>query len=78
MVFDVNDEASFRSLDRWRADFLSQSGVGEDEAFPFILVGTKIDLEGKGARGIAFSVPVSARQTAVGRVVLNLGLPRRR
>eukprot|EP01116_Phalansterium_solitarium_P024636 TRINITY_DN907_c0_g1_i1.p1 TRINITY_DN907_c0_g1~~TRINITY_DN907_c0_g1_i1.p1 ORF type:complete len:220 (-),score=34.69 TRINITY_DN907_c0_g1_i1:346-1005(-) len=45
LVYDVGILDSFYSLDRWREEFIVQSGLTakELETFPFVLVGNKID-----------------------------------
>eukprot|EP00028_Trichosphaerium_sp_Am-I-7-wt_P000729 CAMPEP_0168520234 /NCGR_PEP_ID=MMETSP0405-20121227/7832_1 /TAXON_ID=498012 /ORGANISM="Trichosphaerium sp, Strain Am-I-7 wt" /LENGTH=203 /DNA_ID=CAMNT_0008541009 /DNA_START=620 /DNA_END=1231 /DNA_ORIENTATION=- len=45
LVFDVNDAKSFENLDSWRDEFLIQAAPREPEAFPFVVLGNKIDLE---------------------------------
>jgi len=47
LVFDVNVAKSFEHIDNWREEFLSQAAPRNKEAFPFVLLGNKIDLENR-------------------------------
>ena len=47
LVFSVTDHDSFLHLEKWRNEFLKQSAPSNPEEFPFILVGNKIDSEGR-------------------------------
>ncbi|KAJ1944008.1 Ras- protein Rab-7A [Linderina macrospora] len=49
LCFDVTDARSFENLDNWRDEFLLQVGPRDLENFPFVVVGNKIDVEGKRA-----------------------------
>jgi len=43
----VNNAQSFKSLDSWRDEFLIQASPRDPENFPFVVLGNKIDLEGR-------------------------------
>jgi len=47
LVFDVCTPKSFESLDNWRNEFLAQAAINNPEDFPFIVLGNKVDQEGK-------------------------------
>ncbi|KAJ2162697.1 Ras- protein Rab-7A [Coemansia sp. RSA 552] len=49
LCFDVTNARSFENLESWRDEFLIQVGPREPESFPFVVVGNKIDMEGKRA-----------------------------
>ena len=49
LVYDSNDERTLQSLDSWRDEFLRQAGPSDAEAFPFVVLGNKVDVEGSGA-----------------------------
>jgi len=48
LVFDVNNQSSFKSLDSWRDEFLIQASPRDLENFPFVVLGNKIDLDTRG------------------------------
>jgi Ras-related protein Rab-7A len=45
LVYDITNPKSFEKLDSWRDEFLNQAGPRDPEAFPFILLGNKVDKE---------------------------------
>eukprot|EP00761_Pharyngomonas_kirbyi_P011344 gb/GECH01011369.1/.p1 GENE.gb/GECH01011369.1/~~gb/GECH01011369.1/.p1 ORF type:complete len:207 (+),score=46.98 gb/GECH01011369.1/:1-621(+) len=45
LVFDVNEQKTFDSLESWRNEFLIQANPSEQDNFPFVVIGNKIDLE---------------------------------
>ncbi|RHY81568.1 hypothetical protein DYB31_007391 [Aphanomyces astaci] len=45
LVYDITNPASFNKLDSWRDEFLAQAGPREPGAFPFIVLGNKVDQE---------------------------------
>ncbi|KAJ2719132.1 Ras- protein Rab-7A [Coemansia sp. Benny D115] len=49
LCFDVTNPRSFENLESWRDEFLIQVGPRDPESFPFVVVGNKIDIEGKRA-----------------------------
>lgn len=49
LVYDTTDQKTFDHLDRWREEFLDQSGVADPDNFPFVVVGNKIDLKNQRA-----------------------------
>lgn len=50
LVFDVNNAKTFENLDSWREEFLLQAGPREPEAFPFVALGNKVDLDSRIVR----------------------------
>lgn len=44
LVYSVDDEQSFYNLETWRKEFLYYADVKDADAFPFIVLGNKIDL----------------------------------
>ncbi|XP_010521112.1 PREDICTED: ras-related protein Rab7 [Tarenaya hassleriana] len=53
LVYDVNFIKSFDSLDNWHEEFLKQANPPDPEAFPFILLGNKIDIDGGNSRVVS-------------------------
>ncbi|XP_073771951.1 uncharacterized protein isoform X1 [Danio rerio] len=45
LVFDVTSSVSFEALDVWKKEFLVQACPSDPAAFPFIVLGNKIDLD---------------------------------
>eukprot|EP01126_Amoeba_proteus_P064571 TRINITY_DN9060_c0_g1_i3.p1 TRINITY_DN9060_c0_g1~~TRINITY_DN9060_c0_g1_i3.p1 ORF type:complete len:215 (+),score=46.90 TRINITY_DN9060_c0_g1_i3:129-773(+) len=45
LVYDVNDQKTFESLESWRQEFLDQAAPSDPESFPFAVIANKIDLE---------------------------------
>lgn len=45
LVFDVTSSISFDALDVWKNEFLVQACPSDPTAFPFIVIGNKIDLD---------------------------------
>lgn len=46
LVYDVNSNKTFEDLDNWRDEFLLQAGItSNEESFPFIVLGNKIDVD---------------------------------
>lgn len=59
LTYDVTQPNSFKSLDSWRDEFLIQASPRDPENFPFVVLGNKIDLEGRSVstkRGQAWCV----------------------
>ncbi|KAJ1667572.1 Ras- protein Rab-7A [Coemansia sp. RSA 1813] len=49
LCFDVTSMRSFENLQSWRDEFLLQVAPRDPENFPFVVVGNKIDIDGKRA-----------------------------
>eukprot|EP00041_Stephanoeca_diplocostata_P006925 m.95883 g.95883 ORF g.95883 m.95883 type:complete len:207 (-) comp16621_c1_seq1:358-978(-) len=47
LVFDVTVAKTFETLDSWRDEFLIQASPRDPENFPFVVLGNKIDLDGR-------------------------------
>jgi Ras-related protein Rab-7A len=45
LVYDITNRRSFEQLDSWRHEFLLQAAPREPDAFPFVVIGNKIDRE---------------------------------
>ncbi|XP_022593453.2 ras-related protein Rab-7a [Cyclospora cayetanensis] len=43
LVFDVTNPKSFDSLESWKDEFLIQSSPSDPDAFPFVVLGNKVD-----------------------------------
>lgn len=59
IVYDVTYQNSFKTLETWRDEFLIQASPRNQEQFPFLLIGNKVDLcngpDGSGAAGASAS-----------------------
>eukprot|EP00466_Bigelowiella_natans_P017818 jgi/Bigna1/48660/estExt_Genewise1.C_300035 len=44
LVYDITDSKSFENLDSWRDEFLGSSNPPDENEFPFVIIGNKIDL----------------------------------
>ncbi|GAV60821.1 Ras domain-containing protein, partial [Cephalotus follicularis] len=53
LVYEVNVLKTFESLHDWREEFLKQAEPADPEAFPFILLGNKIDVDGGNSRVVS-------------------------
>lgn len=53
LVYDVNVQKTFESLQNWREEFLKQADPGEHETLPFVLLGNKIDTDGGSSRVVS-------------------------
>jgi len=45
LVYDVNVQKSFENLDNWRDEFLIQASPNDQENFPFVVLGNKVDVD---------------------------------
>ena len=45
LVFEINDNESFKSVETWRSEFLNQLNPSNPDEFPLILIGNKCDLQ---------------------------------
>ncbi|KAF3910875.1 hypothetical protein ABW20_dc0106828 [Dactylellina cionopaga] len=52
LVYDVNNQKSFETLDSWRDEFLIQASPRDADSFPFVVIGNKIDV-GDGKRQVS-------------------------
>lgn len=43
LVFDMTNPKSFDSLESWKDEFLIQSSPSDPDAFPFVVLGNKVD-----------------------------------
>ena len=46
-AFPVSLPKSFDDAELWRKEFVQQAGISDSSSFPFVLIGTKTDLESK-------------------------------
>ncbi|KAI9391407.1 hypothetical protein POPTR_007G079700v4 [Populus trichocarpa] len=53
LEYDVNVQKSFETLNNWHEEFLKQMYPDDPHAFPFILLGNKIDLDGGGSSRVS-------------------------
>lgn len=44
LTFAINDRQSFKDIDMWKKEFLYYADVREDNYFPFVLLGNKMDI----------------------------------
>lgn len=49
-MYDVSRGASFDALDNWRDEFLIQASPPRPDAFPFVVLGNKVDAAEGGGR----------------------------
>ncbi len=45
LCYDITNQRSFENLDSWREEFLVQAGPSDEESFPFVVLGNKVDKE---------------------------------
>ena len=45
LVYDITNPKSFETLSTWKEDFLMQAAPKDQEHFPFVLIGNKLDME---------------------------------
>ena len=69
LVFDVNSERSFETLDSWRDEFLLQASPKQPNGFPFVLLGNKVDLQ--ESRVVCSYTTVSLPAIYAGRFLVN-------
>ncbi|OAY33124.1 ras-related protein Rab7 isoform X2 [Manihot esculenta] len=53
LVYDVNVLKSFETLNNWHEEFLKQADLVDPDAFPFIVIGNKIDIDGGNSRAVS-------------------------
>ncbi|CAO2183076.1 unnamed protein product, partial [Urochloa humidicola] len=53
LVYDVNSNRSFDTLNTWHDEFLNQASPSDPKSFPFILLGNKIDVDGGKSRVVS-------------------------
>ncbi|XP_027365806.1 ras-related protein Rab7 isoform X3 [Abrus precatorius] len=52
LVYDVNIHKTFDTLNNWHDEFLKQVYMNDPEAFPFVLLGNKVDVDGGNSRRV--------------------------
>mmetsp|Transcript_20491 Transcript_20491/g.32799 ORF Transcript_20491/g.32799 Transcript_20491/m.32799 type:complete len:217 (+) Transcript_20491:94-744(+) len=84
LVFDITDEASFKSIDSWRSKFVQQANIDNPRKFPFLLLGNKSDLDNQRAVShnqgemyardnmMEFAETSALRNTNIDRAIQNL------
>ncbi len=45
VVFDITSPSSFKDLHKWKDEFLTQASLSNPDAFPFVILGNKADLQ---------------------------------
>ena len=45
LVYDITSVSSFQGLNKWKEEFLSHANASNPDAFPFVLIGNKADLQ---------------------------------
>ncbi|KAI7749600.1 hypothetical protein M8C21_001479, partial [Ambrosia artemisiifolia] len=53
LVYDVNIQKTFETLQTWHEEFLNQADPSEPERFPFVLLGNKVDTDGGANRAVS-------------------------
>ncbi|KAJ7956924.1 ras-related protein Rab7-like [Quillaja saponaria] len=53
VVYDVNIARTFETLNNWHDEFIKQADPTDPEAFPFILLGNKVDIDGGSSRMVS-------------------------
>ncbi|XP_076933485.1 ras-related protein Rab7-like [Bidens hawaiensis] len=53
LVYDVNIQKTFETLQTWHEEFLKQADPSEPERFPFVLLGNKVDTNGGTSRAVS-------------------------
>jgi len=43
LVYDITNDQSFKKIEEWRSNFISQASPDEPKKFPFLLLGNKSD-----------------------------------
>ena len=43
LVFDVNRQITFETLDHWKDEFLIQASPSDPDNFPFVVLGNQVD-----------------------------------
>lgn len=44
LVFDLTDRNSFKNIDKWKRLFFEHCNVKDEEHFPIVLIGNKVDM----------------------------------
>ncbi|RYR18894.1 hypothetical protein Ahy_B03g063509 isoform B [Arachis hypogaea] len=52
LVYDVNAHKTFDTLNNWHDEFIKQADLNDHEAFPFVLLGNKVDVDGGNSRKV--------------------------
>ncbi|KAL2342984.1 hypothetical protein Fmac_004269 [Flemingia macrophylla] len=52
LVYDINIQKTFDTLNNWHDEFLKQADTNDPEAFPFVLIGNKVDVDGGNSRRV--------------------------
>lgn len=45
LTYAVDDENSFKNLQTWKDEFLNYAKITDDQSFPFVVLGNKVDIE---------------------------------
>ncbi|OAE28503.1 hypothetical protein AXG93_115s1940 [Marchantia polymorpha subsp. ruderalis] len=53
LVYDVNVMKSFDNLENWREEFLIQASPSDQDNFPFVVLGNKVDVDGGNSRVVS-------------------------
>ncbi|CAA3020513.1 ras-related Rab7 [Olea europaea subsp. europaea] len=53
LVYDVNVQKSFETLQNWHEEFLKQVHPANPETFPFVLIGNMVDVDGGNSRAVS-------------------------
>lgn len=47
IVYDITSLSSFNGVNKWKDEFLLHANASNPDAFPFVLIGNKADMEGE-------------------------------
>ena len=47
LVYDIGNLESFQALNKWKEEFLNTIKIDNEDAFPFVLLGNKSDVDTK-------------------------------
>ncbi|CDJ52884.1 Ras family domain-containing protein, putative [Eimeria brunetti] len=64
LVFDVTNPKSFDSLESWKEEFLIQSSPSDPDAFPFVVLGNKVDERASRAASASRASPANCAAAA--------------
>jgi len=62
LVYDVTNQNSFKTLETWRDEFLIQASPRDQDHFPFLLIGNKVDIANLGENGTGGGREVSEQR----------------
>ncbi|KAL4391128.1 hypothetical protein AHAS_Ahas03G0214100 [Arachis hypogaea] len=67
LVYDVNAHNTFDTLNNWHDEFIKQADLNDHEAFPFMLLGNKVDVDGGNSRKVFTGSPLYKLERKLGK-----------